>query len=71
MNWSLAQEHLIDELSLVIAPVADGSTTAVPIFERTEFLPAGQPVVFRFQSATPMDGGTLWLRYQREEAKMS
>ena len=34
MNWSFAQADLLDEVSIVMAPVADGSTTAVSIFEK-------------------------------------
>ena len=40
MNGSFLQEDLIDEVSLVIAPVVDGNTTSVTSFERSDFLPA-------------------------------
>lgn len=39
MNYSFAQENLIDELSIIIAPVTDGNTTSVLIFEKGNFLP--------------------------------
>lgn len=42
-NQSFLQEGLIDELSIVIAPVADGSRTAASIFERADFLPDSNP----------------------------
>ncbi|HIS68949.1 MAG TPA: RibD family protein [Candidatus Gallacutalibacter stercoravium] len=64
VNWSFLQEGLIDELSLVIAPVADGGTTAVSIFERADFLPAGQPVAFALKEAKAVDKDSLWLRYE-------
>lgn len=64
MNWSFLQEGLIDELSLVIAPVADGSTTAVSCFEKANFMPSHAPVAFRLKEAKPMDGNALWLRYE-------
>lgn len=63
MNWSLLQEDLLDELSLVIAPVADGSTTAVSIFEKMKCLPDRRPAVFEFKEIKQMEGGSLWLRY--------
>lgn len=63
MNWSFVQENLIDELSLVIAPVADGSTTAVSIFERADFLPAKAPVPFELKEVKQVEGNVLWLRY--------
>lgn len=63
-NWSFLQQGLIDELSLVVAPVADGNTTAVSIFEQAAFLPSHPPVAFHLKQAQPLDGDALWLRYQ-------
>lgn len=64
INWSFAQEDLIDELSLVIAPVADGSTTAVSIFEKPDFLPSRPPVAFELKEVKQLEDSGLWLRYQ-------
>lgn len=63
VNWSFLKEGLMDEWSLVIAPVADGGTTAVSIFEQADFLPAHGPVAFSLKEAKPIDGDGLWLRY--------
>lgn len=63
VNWSFLQEGLIDELSVVVAPVADGSTTAVSIFERAEFLPPHPPAAMAFKEAKVLEGDALWLRY--------
>lgn len=65
MNWSFVQEDLLDELSIVMAPVADGSTRAVSIFEKADFLSARSPAVFKLKEAKTLDGDTLWLRYTR------
>ena len=65
VNWSFLREGLIDELSLVVAPVADGSTTAVSIFEQADFLPAGKPAAFSLKAADRIAGDGLWLRYTR------
>ena len=56
------QENLIDELSLVVAPVADGGA-GVSIFEGADFLPPHGPVAFSLQEAKPFTGNGLWLRY--------
>lgn len=69
INWSFLQEDLLDELSLVIAPVADGGTTSVSIFERADFLPQKKPAAFTLQEVKQTEGGSLWLRYRRESAK--
>ncbi len=63
MNWSFLQEELIDEVSLVIAPVADGSTTAVSIFEQAAFFPLHAPVPFALKKVEALEGNVLWLRY--------
>lgn len=70
MNWSLVQEDLIDELSLVVAPVADGGTTSVSIFEKAAFLPERKPAAFSLKEVQTIEDGGLWLRYllKRQEA---
>lgn len=62
-NWSFLQAGCVDELSLVVAPVADGSTDSVSIFERGDFLPDCDPIAFTLREARGMDGGAVWLRY--------
>lgn len=64
VNWSFLDAGLIDELSLVIAPTADGGTESVSIFEQSEFLPHRGPVPFHLTEAKPLAGDTLWLRYR-------
>lgn len=61
-NWSFAADGLIDELSIVIAPVADGSTEAVSVFEQ---ISNSAPVPFILKEAKPLDGNVLWLRYSK------
>lgn len=63
INWTFLQAGAMDELSLVIAPVADGSNTAVSIFEKSDFLPGGRPVGFTLKEIKQIEGDGLWLRY--------
>lgn len=63
LNWSFANEGLIDELSLIVAPVADGDSQAPTVFERSEKLPYHGPVSFTLKSAEAVKGGCVWLRY--------
>ena len=63
INGSFLQEELIDEVSIVMAPVADGNTQSVSIFERSDFLPHRAPVPFTLLSADRVAGDGLWLRY--------
>lgn len=62
-NWSFVQENLIDEFSLVIAPVADGSRETASVFETADFLPRRSPAAFMLKAVEQIDGDTLWLRY--------
>lgn len=61
-NWSFASEGLVDEVSLVIAPAADGGS-GVSCFEQAPFLPAAAPVPFHLKSAETPEPDVLWLRY--------
>ena len=63
INWSFAQAGLLDEVSIVMAPVADGSTTAVSVFEKADFLPERSPISFTMKEAERITGGGLWMRY--------
>jgi len=64
MNWSFLQENLIDELSLVIAPLADGSSTTASVFEKADFLPERAPTVFTLKAVEKLSGDSLWVRYE-------
>ena len=68
-NGSFLAGGLIDEVSLVVAPVADGNTRSVSRFERFDFLPNQQPAVFSLLEAKRLDGDGLWLRYQAKGAE--
>lgn len=63
MNWSLVQENLIDELSIVIAPAADGNQTTATIFEKADFLPDREPAVFQIKDARKI-GDAVHLLYK-------
>lgn len=62
-NWSFLRSGCVDELSLVIAPLADGGTTSVSIFERSDFLPKKAPVALSLKEMKQVDGSSVWLRY--------
>ncbi len=63
MNWSFLQEGLIDELSLVIVPLADGNRTSASIFEKADFLPERTPIPFTLKEVKQLPDDGLWLRY--------
>lgn len=63
-NWSFLQAGCVDEVSLVIAPLADGSTTSVSIFERADYLPKKAPIALSLKEIKKVDGNGVWMRYE-------
>ncbi|WP_026338279.1 dihydrofolate reductase family protein [Nocardiopsis sp. CNS-639] len=62
LNWSFIQAGLCDEISVVIAPVADGDSDSPALFE-TAGRASDEPRGFELQSVQTRDGGSVWLRY--------
>ena len=69
LNWSLIQQGLCDEVSLVVASAADGSNQTPTLFEMRENFSNDRPIEFALQEATIMDEAALWLRYKVKEVK--
>ena len=69
LNWSLIQQGLCDEVSLVVASAADGSNQTPTLFEMRENFSNDTPIEFALQEATIMDEAALWLRYKVKEVK--
>ena len=63
LNWSFIHAGMCDEISLVIAPCADGSTETQTLFQVKEGLSTEEPVGFTLKSADVLDGDAVWLRY--------
>lgn len=64
LNWSFIQAGMCDELSLVVAPAADGSSRTQTLFMTKKGLSDERPVGFQLQDAKAMEGGSVWLRYK-------
>ena len=63
LNWSFIQAGMCDEVSVVIAASADGSTNTPALFSAKGGFAPEMPVSFALQSAEVKDGGSVWLRY--------
>lgn len=63
LNWSFIQAGMCDEVSVVIAASADGSSTTQTLFMTRDGLSDETPVGFELKSAEIKDGSSLWLRY--------
>lgn len=69
LNWSFIQAGMCDEVSVVIAAVADGSANTQTLFMTRDGLSDDTPVGFKLQEAKVMDGDSIWLRYLVKNAK--
>ena len=67
LNWSFIQAGMCDELSVVIAVSADGSSQTPALFETRGGLATEKPVSFSLQNAEVKEGGSVWLRYTVNE----
>lgn len=63
VNWTFLQQGVVDELSLMLAPVADGTPDTVSVFEKSAFLPAGVPVEFRLKRVETLKNDGVRLVY--------
>lgn len=63
LNWSFIQAGMCDEISVVIAATADGSSKTPALFDTKVGVSDENPVSFQLQNAEVKDGGTVWLRY--------
>lgn len=61
-NWAFLEAGCLDELSLVMAPLADGSATSVSIFERSDFA-SGEPHPLILRDVRALEASAVWIRY--------
>lgn len=64
LNWSFLQAGLCDEVSIVVAPAADGNPTTQSLFLAKEGLSTDKPISFILLGAQAAEGNALWLRYR-------
>ena len=70
VNWSFLQAGMVDELSLFLAPVTDGSLGKASLFTQIPSLMEGNPVEFRLRETEQIGDGGLRLNYQPKNRKV-
>lgn len=68
MNWSFLQAGVIDELSLLLAPVTDGSRGSASLFTQIDSLNEGSPVEFTLKGVEKAGDSGVHLTYLAENA---
>lgn len=67
VNGSFLKAGLIDEFSLVLAPIADGTTGAPTVFEAGEGYGKRKATRFQLKSVKKIFDDFLWIRYVKRE----
>lgn len=70
-DWTFLQAGLVDELSLVLSPVTDGSSGTASVFTQIPEISAGAPVEFDLKAVERIGSGGLHLRYLAKSAKQA
>lgn len=70
VNWSFLQAGMVDELSLFLAPVTDGSYGTASLFTQIPSLTEGKPVEFQLREVEKTGDGGLRLNYQPQNRKV-
>lgn len=64
LNGSFMEKGLIDELSLVLTPIADGAVNTPTLFETKADSIEYPAMKFELKSVEKLDGDGLWIRYK-------
>lgn len=68
-DWTFLHAGMVDELSLLLSPVTDGSSGTASLFSQIPALNAGKPVEFELKSVERVDNDGLYLKYLAKNAK--
>lgn len=62
-DWTFLQAGMVDELSLVLSPVTDGSSGTASVFTQIPASGAGKPVEFELKAVEQIGNGGVYLNY--------
>lgn len=63
LNWSMVQNGLVDEISVILAPIANADPKGNRFFVAKEPYSRIKATAFQFESVKELEHGTLWIRY--------
>lgn len=63
VNWSFLSQGVVDELSLLLSPVADADPKSPTVFERMEGLQCTKPAQFHLKSLSQLPNDVVHLTY--------
>jgi len=63
INWSFVQNGLVDEISVILAPIANADPDGNRFFVAKEPYSSMKETAFQLKSVEELEHGTLWIRY--------
>lgn len=63
VNGSLLNEGFIDEVSILLAPIADSTANTPTTFELSDYLPKKPATLMHLTEVKQVEHGVLWLKY--------
>lgn len=70
-DWTFLQAKMVDELSMVLSPVTDGSCGGANLFTQIPGVSDGSPIEFTLKTAEQIGNGGLHLNYLAKNAKQA
>ena len=67
INWSIVQNGLVDEVSVILLPIANGDPDDHRFFVAKEPYSSIKETTFKIKSVKELEHGTLWIRYSVKE----
>ena len=69
MNGSFLNEGLINELNLLVLPIADGTAQTATVFEINEQAKKGGATLLKLLEVKKIESDVVWLKYEVESRK--
>lgn len=71
VNWTFLQEGVVDEISLLLAPAADGSPDSPAVFQQSPLLKESRPIEFHLKDMRRLQKDAVHLIYtvERQDRK--
>lgn len=63
INWSFVQSGLVDEVSVILAPIANADPNGHRFFVAKEPYSTVKATSFQLKSVEELEQGTIWIRY--------
>lgn len=63
LNWSFLQNNLVDEISMIMAPIANADPDGHRFFYSKEPYSSIEARAFELKSVEALEHGTVWIRY--------